>query len=100
MQHTPAPWNHEATMSSDFTFIRRINDNDGRVLAQVRYAKDAEQEENLANARLIAAAPDLLAQLDNAITALESVWNEEKISSALLRATIDEARAVMKKVTG
>jgi len=62
-KHSPAPWGQEATMSSDYTFIRRISDDEGRVIANVRYAQGAEQEENLANARLIAAAPELLEAL-------------------------------------
>jgi hypothetical protein len=50
-------------MSSDFRHIRRINDANGRTIAEVRYAEGAEQEENLANGKLLCASERMLAAL-------------------------------------
>ena len=59
-QHTPAPWNdglhHQGHLA--------IQSDNGRLVALCgALARDDAQLENLANARLIAAAPDLLACL-------------------------------------
>ncbi len=62
-KHSDGPWYQEATMSSDFRFIRYIRDANARVIAEIRYAEAAEQEENLANASLIQQAPSMLAAL-------------------------------------
>lgn len=60
-QHTPAPWNdglhHHGRLA--------IQSHNGRLVAFCgAIARDDEQLENLANARLIAAAPDLLIALE------------------------------------
>lgn len=57
--HSEGPWAQQATMSSDSRSIRYINDANGRVIAEVRYAEGAEQRENLANAALIQKAPSM-----------------------------------------
>lgn len=75
-KHSVGPWSEEATMSSDFRFIRHINDANGRVVAEVRYAEGAEQDENLANAKLIKEAPVLLEALLVAMSTLESIRAE------------------------
>lgn len=57
--HSSGPFHQVPTPSSDLRFIRYINDADGRIIAEVRYAADAEQKENLANASLLTASFDL-----------------------------------------
>lgn len=93
-KHSPAPWKLSRWDDETLTLLGDYNGT------QIRIAHIYESKEDDANANLIVVAPDLLAQLDNTITALESVWNMENIPPALIRVTIDEARAVMKKVTG
>jgi isocitrate dehydrogenase kinase/phosphatase len=70
MSYSEFPWGQESTMSSDFHSIRYITDANSRVIAEVRYAEDAPQEENLANAKLIAKAPLILKALEQAHEAL------------------------------
>lgn len=101
--HSEGPWSQEATMSSDFRFIRYINDANGRVIAQVRYANGAEQDENLANAELIQEAPALLdalrkaeailAQLQEAPDKAKDIIRQDHFGHALAR-----SRAVLAKM--
>jgi len=59
-QHTPAPWNDGLHYQGQLA----IQSDNGRLVALCgAMARNDEQLENLANARLIAAAPDLLACL-------------------------------------
>lgn len=97
------PWAQEATSSSDFRFIRRINDANGRVIAEIRYAEGADQDENLANATLIQEAPALwealrkteaiLAQLQEAPDKAKDIIRQDHFGHALAR-----SRAVLAKM--
>lgn len=59
MPHSQAPWGQSATPTSNFETIRNISNSEGTIIAKVVYAEGASQEENLANAALITAAPKL-----------------------------------------
>ncbi len=63
-KHTPGPWHATVPPSSDIHFIRNIDSDDAGQIAKVRVGPVLEQAEALANARLIAAAPDLLEALE------------------------------------
>lgn len=70
--HTAGPWTAKATSIDDVVEIR---DGEGRQLASVyavEYTKlrPVTVEETAANARLIAAAPEMLEALDFAVDAL------------------------------
>lgn len=58
---SPWPWSQVATMSSDFTFIRRIEDDEGNVVAHVRYAADDTETltQSYANTRVLQLAPEM-----------------------------------------
>lgn len=84
LKFSKGPWSEEATMSSDFRFIRYINDRDGRVIAEVRYAKDAEQDENLGNADLIVSAPQMLGLLQKLANNTLSFEDAQKEAQSLL----------------
>ena len=58
---SPWPWSQVATMSSDFTFIRRIEDDEGNVVAHVRYVDDDTDAntQGYANARVLQLAPEM-----------------------------------------
>ena len=58
---SPWPWSQVATMSSDFTFIRRIEDDEGNVVAHVRYVADDTDAntQGYANARALQLAPEM-----------------------------------------
>lgn len=87
-RHTPGPW--EIARTSDMEiFIRHPSDIEGRkpgYFAEVRRftSNDAEVE---ANARLIAAAPDLLAAL---VEIVETLGQPNTLEKA--KAAIDKAR--------
>lgn len=66
------PWANEVTMSSDFRHIRRISNAEGVVVADIRYAGDAEQAENLANAELMRRAPEMFGILQEIEAMLEN----------------------------
>jgi hypothetical protein len=58
--HTPAPWIPVCTPSSSFNDIRYISGDNCEKIATIHLPLGMGQHEALANARLIAAAPDLL----------------------------------------
>ena len=70
MQHTPGPWRQETALSSDWYFIRYVNDANGDCVAHVRSgAKHNDpdvftQAQALANARAIAEVPAMLEALN------------------------------------
>ncbi len=73
-KHTPGPW----TVGKRVKSKSRINSNtwDGlaKVVTRMRFA-DSDTPEGLANARLIAAAPDLLSALIGLVRANDDVQN-------------------------
>lgn len=71
--HTPGPWNQAVPCSSNYNTIRHI-ESDGFTVSDVNCgAGEISQTEALANARLIAAAPDLLELLEGLLATAESV---------------------------
>ena len=73
--HTPGPWKKSSIMEGDGEFIE-ISDQEGRLIADVWVHPDDSAEgrymwEGIANAALIATAPELLEQLKNAKNMLE-----------------------------
>lgn len=95
-KHTPGPWRISRTSGMEI-FINHGHDQPNRVagyFAEVRrFTSDNEQVE--ANARLIAAAPDLLYLLKEARSTLE-MWKDVAPAVSLC-ADIDKAIA---KATG
>lgn len=62
--HTPGPWGAAATPTSSLNDIRHITGPYGEDIATVHCsAGDMDQQESLANARLIKSAPKMLAAL-------------------------------------
>ena len=92
-QHTPGPWTLDgAANTGDLDIVAPR----GRI-AMLDCEFSAETEEALtANARLIAAAPDLLA----ALIELSDYVFDEYTASHLLCERAAEARAVIAKATG
>ncbi len=81
-------------MSSDFQSIRYITDANSRVIAEVRYAKGASQAENLANAKLLSKAPELLKSLEQAYEALRCGDPNARMNA------LDECAAVIRMAGG
>jgi hypothetical protein len=84
--HTPGPWVAETS-----GLPLAVTTEDGRHLATVYPSRD----EGRANARLIAAAPDLLAALRTMVDA----FNVKDIDPLVAFASIERARAAICKAT-
>ena len=89
-----APW--KSAIAFDRAYIRNIKDAQGEIIAQIPDWEDG-LEETTANARLMAAAPDLLAALRDLLD--EADLNEvdeytapkiEAARAAIARATCDQ----------
>ena len=87
MAHTPGPWKSIACT------VRTL---DGRQVALCNgYVNGADDNESpFANARLIAAAPELLEQLEIAVAILEQDWEGDEQSEACnaMRAAIAKTK--------
>jgi hypothetical protein len=95
-KHTPGPWRttrklgYSGHAAAEY-YIYAENTNDGRSLA-VAHIKKSTVQPMEANARLIAAAPDLLAALQ-ALLAVSSACSDEETEAVIYaRAAIAKAR--------
>ena len=102
-KHTPAPW-EAITNQNGNTIIRTTcwNESAGtnclRIIASDLYDESNEPElaELEANARLIAAAPDMLAALQNMVT----IWEGDRAQAAVkFAAQVVLARAAISRAT-
>lgn len=84
-KHSPGPW----TLADGYI----IADADGSDVAQW-YASESTEEQDLANARLIAAAPDLM---DACLAALSQLTEDR---AEYLEQDIAQLRAAVAKATG
>lgn len=82
-QHTPGPWRFEESTKT----VRTVLQNYWLVRLD---SWDAGEVNHEANARLIAAAPDLLEALELALVATDGVW-EDKARAAIAKARGQEA---------
>lgn len=102
-KHTPGPWLQYAALSSDFHNIRYIMGGGGEHVASVASGfsnfrpNDFDQSTALANARLIAAAPDLLAELKSVST----IWaNADPRDNSPFGETARRVNAAIAKAEG
>jgi len=95
--HTPGPWH----CTDDLVIETPIEDGNGRV-ALVTVAKVARGgPHRVDNARLIAAAPDLLAALEQIETAWDSIPECDQVPEQLNDNSMwDEIRAAIAKAKG
>jgi hypothetical protein len=106
-QHTPGPWFDRGQITrADHRRPREVYYGDHNIESQyVRVATVARDgpgdREGAANARLVAAAPDMLAALDRALDDMNSAGQfglcvcertKQQIRKALVKATREEAR--------
>lgn len=91
-KHTPGPWNlYDDTASTGRIEIVALGKTVARIYRSV-------PEEDLPNARLIAAAPDLLEALRGVVAmidSLNSAYGSEQVDSV-----VSNGRAVIAKATG
>jgi hypothetical protein len=93
-KHTPGPWK----ASDRFPGVILDDHAIPRQLASVAILSDSEQD---ANARLIAAAPDLLEQLKNILARFENCARiHGNTEDWVIDAATEKARAVIAKATG
>ena len=85
--HTPGPWTSGRPIPADDTVSRIVRAGDDHI-AVVMDLEDAAQEA-VDNARLIAAAPDMLAalQLIHANAGESPEWIRSRIDAVIARAT-------------
>lgn len=98
--HTPGPWRADI-LDSYGRFEIRQSDG-GRMFAQGRsWGDGATAETQEANARLIAAAPDLLAALEAMVIANHGLpANPAEEVDLVCRAALEQARAAIARATG
>ncbi len=90
MKHTPGPWTANLAPQGGFDIEKDPNDLGRYMVLATRNADEARAEEMHANARLIAAAPDLLEALRDMVSDRE----------CLSEATVAFAKAAIAKATG
>lgn len=96
--HTPGPWADEHDPLG-YSGERRVWSSNGRNIALIRPVGDPE--ETLANAHLIAAAPDLLEALDAIIGVQELSHNAAGFTMVYCsRSNFARARAAIAKARG
>jgi hypothetical protein len=98
MSHTPGPWAIEKD-SKDIVKVRAYATVATCTTAGLWDSKRTQvisPEECMANARLIAAAPELLEALEFALAALEDVFGKNKVDVG----AINTARAAIAKARG
>lgn len=75
--HTPGPWSAECALSSDLFNIRYVTGLNCEKVCDVNHRVEMPQEVALANAKLIAASPDLLEAARLALQLIKDTWIEE-----------------------
>lgn len=105
MKHTPGPWRIEDVTSQGTMIYRRIVGGNGTAKKHVGFAgayRMNPASEAQANARLIAAAPELYEKLHESIALLalaQAAITSVEINSKIQR-QIDENRAAIAKAEG
>lgn len=90
-KHTPGPW--VKTIDRDGDFL--ISSNSGEYDITTIFQWEDVPDESIANARLIAAAPELLEALDGLIRD-----HDDPMSASTSKWFWDQARAAITKATG
>jgi len=85
--HTPGPWTYEP---SD-------DENSGMIWAKTGFIVEFNENPSEANARLIAAAPELLQELINIASAMPSTWDDPSEFKAWAQS---RAQCAIAKATG
>lgn len=97
---TPGPWAAKWSKYEEDNFIVQAGMPSNRVLAQFDGDGDGPDDQSLADAHLIAAAPDLYAALDNLETAATGAGVPHQQERKLLHECITAARAALAKARG
>lgn len=95
-QHTPGPWSVDPIDDLDAHILGKPNGFCADIIADV---KSFDLDEGQANARLIAAAPDLLEALKGAVDAADAFEAGVPLSTSF-EDWLASARAAIAKATG
>lgn len=97
-KHTPGPW-HVDPKAAEESFFEDVSilRHDGLAVAVAVHNGDIVPPEPEANARLIAAAPDLLEALKLCVDNIQGIADEEDLPSTAIRA---KARAAIDRAEG
>lgn len=99
--HTPGPWNTVNTRPTDALDLVVVFDADSQCVCSVpKGSSNKPQQERRANARLIAAAPDLLEALQSTYDALCISYPLHSIDNDKRFGILSQARAAIAKATG
>ena len=98
LNHSITPW--KTTHSYSHEYIHDIKDAQGEIIAQV-CDLEKESNESTANARLMAAAPDLLEALRDLLSRAESELDQTATHDGLANCdALARCRAAIAKATG
>ena len=95
--HTPGPWDYFFACQTKNGYITAGEHGLNRVAKLCLVAEDAEME---ATARLISAAPDLLAACEGALELLDSIAEQESGPMAVPYPEAETLRAAIAKAKG
>jgi hypothetical protein len=90
-KHTPGPWKFKTAANGDNGISAYDTGIFAEAFADVRHAGENNREEALANARLIAAAPEMLEALDIVVGCL--LWNKQDEASIEVMRRVNSVRA-------
>jgi hypothetical protein len=91
-KHTPGPWHfHQNGDANDFTFLA----DETRWVMRLIFNGELYLDEEIATAKLIAAAPDMLKALQGVISHNNGLKEQYQISPSL----IDQVEQAIKKAT-
>ena len=98
-KYTPGPWKCGQYLGHSFWVVHTDVGDRGRGMDIVEGVAGLTPEQRLANARLIAAAPDLLLELDNCLDLLVTCFPDSPDNSRI-GVAVTKARAAIAKATG
>jgi len=97
-KHTPGPWHHTGREFND------VRDSDDELVAVALHLRVGQPERSVqeaeANARLIAAAPELLDALKKMESALAKCFGPHKAEEGDRHRALAQARVAIAKATG
>jgi hypothetical protein len=92
-KHTPGPWEHAVEQDGHNRSICVFNPKDRGIIADIG---GGEFDARLANARLIAAAPELLAACQILLAVYAPLYSPAKVADAFSSAVIQSREAIAK----
>lgn len=101
-KHTPGPWVVHQRPREPYEHGHHVTTEDGLTICSVTYQLPSrtpmgvEETKRIANARLIAAAPELLEALET----LECLWAESEVHGVDFSHAIEQARVALRRVKG